>query len=281
MSLSLPAPVRGFMFDLDGTLILSNRKLGSYQVLPGAVDLLDRLEGEGIPFLALTNGSAYPAAKQGPRLRDAGLSIRDERLFTPNSVAARVFKDRGVQCVLVLGTPGVREALEGLGITCCFIGEAAAETADAVYVAWHPECGMDHIHAACARVLDGAHFFTASDVPFFATQDGPAFGYSCAICGAIARVTGREPEVTGKPSLHAMQFVAQELGVPLENIAVIGDDPRVETEMARLGGAIGIGVTTGTTSAQQWAAQEPERAAHAVIDSLAELEPLLQNANER
>lgn len=281
MAFSLPAPVHGVMFDLDGTLILSNRKLGSYQVLPGAVDLLERLEADGIPFLALTNGSAYPAAKQGPRLREAGLSIRDERLFTPNSVAAKVFRDRGVGRVLVLGTAGVREALEEQGIACCFTGEPEAQTADAVYVAWHPECNMDDIHAACGRVLDGAHFFTASDVPFFATQDGPAFGYSCAICGAIARVTGREPEVTGKPSLHAMQFVAHELGVPLANIAVIGDDPRVETEMAQLGGAIGIGVTTGTTSAAQWAEQGPGRAAHAVIDSLSELEPLLQDANER
>ncbi|MCB2087900.1 MAG: HAD hydrolase-like protein [Sphingomonadaceae bacterium] len=68
------------------------------------------------------------------------------------------------------------------------------------------------------------------------------------IPGAIARVTGREPEVTGKPSAHAMAFVAQQLGVPVSEVAMVGDDPRVETETARAGGAIGIGVTTGTTS---------------------------------
>ncbi len=32
---------RGVMFDLDGTLILSNRDLGEYQVLPGAVETLE------------------------------------------------------------------------------------------------------------------------------------------------------------------------------------------------------------------------------------------------
>ncbi len=30
---------KGFMFDVDGTLILSNRSLGVYQMLPGAAEL--------------------------------------------------------------------------------------------------------------------------------------------------------------------------------------------------------------------------------------------------
>ncbi len=133
---------------------------------------------------------------------------------------------------------------------------------------------MSDIHAACEAVLAGAALFTASDVPFFASKAGRAFGYSCAISGAIARVTGAEPEVTGKPSLHAMNFVAAKLGVPSRDVVVIGDDPRVETEMARLGDAIGIGVTTGTTSYDEWAAQPPERRPHRVIDRLSELEGL-------
>ena len=262
---------KGFMFDLDGTLILSNRKLGSYQVIPGAVEVLQELERRGTPFLAMTNGSAYPAARQGPRLREVGLPIADEHLFTPNSVAGKVFTDRGHKMVLVLGTPGVVEALEGHGVPCCVAGDAAAQRADAVYVAWHPECTMEHIHVAAGRVLEGAAFYTASDVPFFATQEGPAFGYSCAINGAIQRVTGREPEVTGKPSQLAMDFVSAELGLAPAEIAVIGDDPKVEMEMARAGGAIGVGVTTGTTSRDEWAAQPDERRPDLVIESVGEL----------
>jgi 4-nitrophenyl phosphatase len=265
---------QGFMFDLDGTLILSDKALGGYTLLPGAVELLTELETRGLPFLALTNGSAYPATQQAPRLRALGLPISDAHLFTPNSVAGMVFRDRGFQRVLVLGTQGVVQAIEDEGITTCVPGDEGANQADAVYVAWHPDCTMADIHAACDAVLGGAAFFTASDVPFFASRSGRAFGYSCAISGAIARVTGSEPEVTGKPSLHAMQFVATKLGVPAENVVVIGDDPKVETEMARLGGAMGIGVTTGTTSAQEWAAQPIERRPHRVIDALADIRTL-------
>lgn len=267
--------ISGFMFDLDGTLILSNRNLGDYQVLPGAVEVLETLKERGIPYLALTNGSAYPPRVQAPRLRRIGLPIPDEHLFTPNSVAAHVFREAGFGKVMVLGTQGVADALNDDGVATCFATDEGAADADAVYVAWHPECGMPHIHAACDAVLNGARLFTASDVPFFASQQGRSFGYSCAISGAIARVTGREPEVTGKPSLHAMQFVAARLGVPMTDVCVIGDDPRVETEMARLGGAIGIGVTTGTTSRDGWAAAPAACRPHRVIDQISDILSLI------
>lgn len=262
---------QGIMFDLDGTLILSDKSLGGYTLLPGAVELLTALAARGVPYLALTNGSAYPAAQQAPRLRALGLPITDEQLLTPNSVAAQLFADRGFARVLVLGTQGVADALNEAGIHTLFPGEDGAQDADAVYVAWHPDCSMGDIHAACEAVLAGAALFTASDVPFFASKGGRAFGYSCAISGAIARVTGAEPEVTGKPSIHAMTYVAAKLGVPSRGVVVVGDDPKVETQMARLGGAIGIGVTTGTTSRAEWLACPPERRAHRVIDRLEEI----------
>jgi hypothetical protein len=166
----------------------------------GVVEVLEGLAARGIPYLALTNGSAYPARIQAPRLAVLGLPINADNLFTPSSVAAALFAARDHTRVMVLGTAGVRDALEALGAGTCAPGTSDA---DAVYVAWHPECSMPDIHAACSAVLDGAAFYTASDVPFFATQSGPAFGYSCAISGAIARVTGREPEVTGKPAPRA------------------------------------------------------------------------------
>ena len=260
---------RGVMFDLDGTLILSDRDLGGYHLLPHAITTLNELDKRGIPFVALTNGSAFPASVQAGKLAALGLPIDAARLLTPNTVAANVFAERGHWRVLVLGTAGVREALEGEGIATASPGDGQA--CDAVYVAWHPDCTMPDIHAGCEAVIAGAKFYSASDVPFFAARDGNAFGYSCAINGAIARITGVEPEVTGKPSRHALGAVAARLGCAPAEVLVVGDDPRVETEMARSGGATGVGVTTGTTSRVEWAAQPPERAAHHVIDSLAEL----------
>lgn len=262
---------QGFMFDLDGTLILSNRSLGSYDAIAGASEALETLNARGIPWIALTNGSAYSSARQAPRLRAAGVPVPDGKLFTPNSVAAHVMNQNGYSNILVLGTEGVAEALTELGITCCLPGDAAADQSDAIYVAWHPDCRMEHIHLACERVLDGAAFLSASDVPYFATKEGRSFGYSCAINGAISRVTGVEPQPTGKPSAHALDFVARQLGLEAAHVGVVGDDAKAEMQMAREGGAIGIAVTSGSTSAEEWAAQPPERQPHVLIGSIAEL----------
>jgi HAD superfamily hydrolase (TIGR01450 family) len=268
---TLPRQPKGLMFDLDGTLILSDRKLGGYTAIPGAAEALRALDERGLPWIAMTNGSAYPASVQAPRLREAGLPVPDERLFTPNSVAGKAMVERGYQRVLVLGTQGVVDALEEMGVRCVLPEDEAAHDTDAVYVAWYPECTMPHIHLACERVLEGAALLTASDVPFFATKDGRSFGYSCAINGAIARVTGREPEPCGKPSELALRLVAEQLGVAEEDVGVVGDDAMAEMQMARAGGALGIAVTSGSTSRAQWAAQPHERSPHVVIDSVADL----------
>ena len=48
----------GFMFDVDGTLLLSDRSLGGYELLPGAAETLAELTSRNIPYVLLTNGSA-------------------------------------------------------------------------------------------------------------------------------------------------------------------------------------------------------------------------------
>ena len=269
--MTLPRRPKGFMFDLDGTLILSDRKLGGYTAIPGAAEMLAALDARGIPWIAMTNGSAYAARVQAPRLREVGLPVPDKRLFTPNSVAGKAMVERGYHRVLVLGTQGVADALGEMGVPCALPGDGAAHDTDAVYVAWHPECTMPDIHLACERVLDGAAFLTASDVPYFATKDGRSFGYSCAINGAVARVTGHEPEPCGKPSALALAMIAEQLGIAEEDVGVVGDDAIAEMQMARAGGALGIAVASGSTSRAQWAAQPHERAPHLVIDSVADL----------
>ncbi len=259
------------MFDLDGTLILSDRKLGGYTVIPGAAETLAALDERGVPWIAMTNGSAYPASVQGPKLRAVGLPIPDERLFTPNSVAARATVERGYERVLVLGTSGVSDALEQLGVPCVDPASADAHSADAVYVAWHPDCTMTDIHLACERVLEGAAFLTASDIPYFAARDGRAFGYSCAINGAVARITGREPEACGKPSALALRLVAEQLGVAENEVGVVGDDAKAEIEMAHYGGATGIAVTSGSTSRDEWEAQTADRKPDLILENVADL----------
>jgi 4-nitrophenyl phosphatase len=264
-------PVEGFMFDLDGTLILSDRSLGGYRLLPGAVEVLQELQVRGTPFVVLTNGTAYPVAEQAPKLRALGLPISDEALLTPNTVTADLMPRRGVKRALVLGVPGVGQPLAEVGIETVFPGQDRADDVQAVYIGWHPDCVMKDIEVACKAIWNGAELYVASDVPFFATSSGKTMGYSHAITAAVRKITGAPMILTGKPSLHALRLVAKRLGIPMRRVAVVGDDPLVEMIMSRRGGAMGFGVTTGFTTELDWAAQPLGRRPHRVVSDLGEI----------
>jgi ribonucleotide monophosphatase NagD (HAD superfamily) len=174
----------------------------------------------------------------------------------------------GVGKVLVLGSEGVGHALREAGIETRTFAHSAPTEVDAVYVGWHPDCGMKDIEAACNAIFAGAKLYVASDVPFFATRAGRTIGYSYAIVGAIRRVTRAPTILTGKPSRHAMQFVAKRLGVPVTRVGVVGDDPVVEMSMARRYGAAAFAVTTGVTPAAEWRRQPATRRPHRVLSDL-------------
>ena len=270
-----PGLVQGFMFDLDGTLVLSNSSLSSYSLLPGAVRVLNELNARGIPFVVLTNGTAYPAAEQAPKLRALGLPIPDESLLTPSSVAADIMPRHGVKRALVLGTQGVGHALREAGIQTLVTGQEGAEHAQAVYIGWHPDCRMRDIETAVKAIWNGAELYVASDVPFFATANGRTMGHSHAIAAAVRKLTRAPMILTGKPSLHALRFVSKRLGIPMRRVGVVGDDPLVEMIMARRGKAIGFGVTTGISAAKDWAAQPASRRPQRVLRQLTDLLPLV------
>jgi len=264
-------PVRGFVFDVDGTLLLSDRALGSYQLLPGAVEVLTTLKLSQVPFALLTNGSAYPPAEQAAKLRAAGLPVDDGQMITPSSIAADHLRSRGVKRALVLGSAGVGQALRDAGIETVRTGEAGATEVGSVFVGWHPECGMKDIETACQAIWGGAELCVASDVPFFATRQGRTIGYSHAITAAIRRLTHAPMTLTGKPSVRALRFVARRLGVPMRALAVVGDDPIVEVLMARRGGALALAVTTGTTHLEEWRRQPRSRRPDAILSELREV----------
>ena len=266
-----PAPIAGLMFDVDGTLLLSDRSLAGYELLPGAVEVLTALRERSFPFVLFTNGSHYPPAEQAAKLRASGLPVEDAQMLTPSVVTADHMSRAGIRRALVLGTRGVGHALAAAGIDTVYTGETRAAQVDAVYVGWHPECGMKDIETAAHAIWGGAALYAASDVPFFATRDGRTIGYSFAIVGAIRRLTGARATVTGKPSTHALRFVAGRLGSPMRRVGVVGDDPIVEVLMARRAGATALAVTTGMTTRAQWLRQTGKRRPHRVLRTLSEV----------
>lgn len=264
-------PFEGFVFDVDGTLVLGDRSGRGYEVLPGATEVLDELNARGIPFVLLTNGTHRTPREQADKLRAVGLAVEDEQMLTPSSVAADHFARKRAKRVLVLGLESVSEPLEEAGVAIVRPGDPAETDVESVYVGWHPDCDMSEIESAARAVWAGAKLTAASDAPFFATREGRSIGYSRAIVAAIRSITGARVTVLGKPSAAAFAHVARLLDAPADRIAVVGDDPALETAMAKKAGATSFGVATGVTDRKTWTALAPDAQPDHILDAVGDL----------
>jgi 4-nitrophenyl phosphatase len=263
--------VKGFVFDMDGTLILGDKKNNNMNPLPGAIEFLHLLTARNIPWVVMTNGTARPPRAYVDVLGGAGLPMQRNNMMTPSSVAAQYFHERGYRRVMVLGCPGVWEPLADLGIDVVLSNQWDGSAVEAVYVGWYREFGFVDLEAGCKALQAGASFYTASDVPFFASAQGPAIGTSCAIAAALKALTGKSAEVLGKPSQYALQAAAKHLQLPVQDIAVVGDDAELEVPMALQGGAFSVYVHTGTGGPNAFAQRAAATHPHISVPAMADL----------
>ena len=152
---------QGFVFDMDGTLVLGNRQNKGLQPLPGAVELIGLLRQRGVPFISFTNGTTRTPKAYGVELRKIGFTIEDEEIMTPSSAAADYLSRRGYKRVMAMGGDGVYGPLEDAGIET--VPPEEGQKVEAIFVGWFREFTMDHIEAACRAVWDGAELFTTDE----------------------------------------------------------------------------------------------------------------------
>lgn len=235
----------GFIFDMDGTLVLGDKTSAGHKALPGAVETLAILRARGVPYQIFTNGTARTPDWYANSMRHAGLDVRNEEFMTPSTAAAHYLKEKGAERILVLGKEPVWRPLADRGLKAV---ESPGDGGpyDAIYVGWFREFTFPDLEAAANAVWAGAQLTTASDVPFFAAAGGRAIGASFAINAMLKALTGVEAHVLGKPSLDALQVAKARMGLASgANVVVVGDDPQLETRMANQGGALSVAVTTG------------------------------------
>ena len=268
--------VRGFVLDLDGTLVLGDRGHRGLRPLPGAVELVRWLARRQLPYRIFTNGTGRSPREYAQVLRQVGFEVPDGSVLTPASSAADLFLRRGHHRVVALGA-GLWQPLRDAGIEA--VEPAGRPRADAVLVGLHREFTMDELEAACHAVWSGARVYSCSQAAFFATADGPAMGTSRALSAMIASVTGCRVELVGKPSRHALRGAGRRLGVRLRDLAVVGDDPALEVPMAHRGRALAVAVGTGLGAADAYDDLPDSRRPHLLVRGVDELLALCRAAH--
>jgi HAD superfamily hydrolase (TIGR01450 family) len=266
---------RGYVFDLDGTLVLGDRNNQGLAPLPGAVEMTRWVAAQGLPFAVFTNGTTKTPQHLARTLTSIGFELPAGAVLTPASSAVAVFGRRGYRRVLVLGGDGLAGPLHDAGIEVVRPdGRPAA--VDAVLAGWFPEFTLPALEAACHAVWAGARLYSASQSLFFATAGGRSIGTSRAISAMIGSLTGVRARLVGKPSLAALRTAAARLRVPVADLVVVGDDPELEVPMAHRGSALAVAVSSGLGSPESYRHLPPERQPHLHVSGVDELLTLCQ-----
>ncbi len=262
--------VRGFVFDIDGTLVHRGRD-GHAHPAPGAVEVVERVRASGRPLVLFTNGSNAAGEAIARGLREDGLPVSDHEVLTPVESSLRYLRRRHLgRPALLFASEAVHERFAAAGIPT-----AHGEEAELVFVAHPVDPDMASLERAARAVAGGAPLYTGSYAPGYAGANGMIFSRGAMVAAAIAKVTGVRPRILGKPSRAAVAEVGRRLGVPTERIAVIGDDLGMDIALGRLGGSRTVLVRSGISGAIDLTRVPEHRRPDAVVGGVAELLGLL------
>jgi HAD superfamily hydrolase (TIGR01450 family) len=262
--------VRGFVFDVDGSLVHRGADFRS-EPLPGAVEVIEAIRASGRPLVLFTNGSHLDPETFAAGLREDGLPVRDDELLTPVVSATSYLRQHlpGASA-MVFGSDEIKRRMEKEGVAL-----TESDDAGAVFVAHVPQVDMDDLETAARAVMNGAPLLTANYGPGFWGANGLIFSRGAMTTAAIAKVTEVEPIVVGKPSEVAVEATSERLGVPSQQHAVIGDDLEMDIALGHLGGSRTILVRSGMSGSLDLNGVPEKKRPDAVIEGVEEMLPWL------
>jgi HAD superfamily hydrolase (TIGR01450 family) len=258
--------VRGFVFDVDGSLVQRDADFRA-RPLPGAASLLDAIRASGRPLVLFTNGSHIGPEAFARGLREDGLPVENEEVLTPVcSALSYLARQHEGQRVMVFGSEAVRRRMADAGLPL-----VDGEDAEVVFVAHIEEVDLGAMERAARAVSRGARLLTANYQRGYWGSNGVVFSRGAMVTAGIAKVTGARPIVVGKPSRPAVREIRERLGVPSRQLAVIGDDLGMDIALGHLGGSRTILVRSGISGSLDLSRVPERQRPDAVVDGVEEI----------
>jgi 4-nitrophenyl phosphatase len=228
-------PYQAVLLDLDGTVYHEEH------ALPGAVDLIRRLQREGRAYACLTNSTSNPE-RLSARLKRMGVDVDPAHIYTAAAAACDyVLENFGAAGgppprVFNLSTEGVNDMLDGR-VTWV---NGADEPCDAVV------CGVplnvfateERQRAAMILLRQGAALVGICADRVYPSPRGMEFGVG-AMSAMLAYAANVRPVFCGKPEDFFFCELCRRLGVEPRRSILIGDN--LESDIA---GAKGVGMRT-------------------------------------
>lgn len=259
MVANLQRPVSGILFDLDGVLYVGD------QLIEGAVETLRFCSEQSLPCRFITNTSTRSVADVAAKLRRLGLEIREQEIFSAVSATREFLLGQDKPRVHLLIRESARADFSDF--------EQSDSRPDYVIVgdigaAWN----YDLLNRVFNELMDGAELIAMHRNKYFQTPDGLAMDIGAFVAG-LEFVSGKQARVIGKPSPDFFRMALQSLGLPAEEVVIVGDDIENDIGGGQSCGLAGVLVRTGKF--RQELIDKASVTPDAIIDSVAELPDLL------
>lgn len=245
---------KGYLIDLDGTMY------NGTAVIDGAVDFIDRLNKECIPYVFLTNNATKTQVEAAQKLLDMGFDIHPETLYTSSMATAAYLKETAPGAtVFVIGTDSLKETLEAAGLVL------AEADADYVVMGLDPEINYEKLSKATLMINAGARFIATNPDKKFPTEKGFVPGNG-SLVSVVATATDVQPVFIGKPEGIILESAVAALGLPKEDVLMVGDNYDTDILTGINGGVDTLHVNTGVTPKEE-VTGKPHRPTY-MIDNL-------------
>ncbi len=251
------------LLDLDGTIYHEEH------ALPGAIELIRRLQQDRRRFACLTNSTSSPA-RLAARLLRMGVAVPTKCIYTAGAAAVDYVLSRwpGRPRVYHLGTDGSHDLLEGK----VHWVQHAAEPCDVVLVGTpmsvyateeRQRVALDLLRGRrCHVTLLG---MCADRV--YPSPRGIEFGCG-ALTAMLAYAADVKPVFTGKPERVFFEELCHRMGVPAERCVLVGDNLESDIAGARAVGMTTILVLTGVSRREDVERAAADKRPHAIIEDL-------------
>lgn len=222
-----------FMFDLDGTVYLSDR------LLPGAAETLEYLKGFA-RVVYLTNNASVSRKSYVARLRRLGIAAEEKDIYTSATATVDYLKaNYPGATVNVFGSEDLKNEIAGAHI------RVDDKRFDMIVLGYKTDCTFADLTRLCSEVYDGTPYIATHGDPFCPIEGGimPDVGSFAAL---VQNATGKAPlSICGKPYDPMINGAVKASGVRAEDTAVVGDRLSTDMEFAMRSGMTSVLVLTG------------------------------------
>ena len=255
-----PLQYSGYIFDLDGTIYLSDK------LIPGAREAIRKLKGLSKKIVFLSNKPLQTREDYAAKLTGLGISTTAEEVINSSRVMARWLAEKAPGAIIyVIGEPSLIAEMTREG----FRVSEKAEEIQFVIASFDRTFDYRKLNIALQAIKKGARF-VATNPDRTCPVEGGEIPDCAAMIGAVEGATGKKVEtIVGKPSDIMIQVAVKTMGLRPQECILIGDRLETDIFMGKKAGMATALVLTGV--AKREALKDSNLQPDYVWDSVAEL----------